>query len=137
LTGPYGRSCRTPRAAWCCKPAPVATWRRACWVAASEAGPAPLRPGPGRPRRVSILAWIGLGLVGGAVVGWLWGLRGRALLADGVVGVLGAVLGGFLASVLLGLDIAGLDVTSILVAAVGAAVLILILHALPAMDVFE
>jgi uncharacterized membrane protein YeaQ/YmgE (transglycosylase-associated protein family) len=86
---------------------------------------------------VSILAWIGLGLVGGAVVGWLWGLRGRALLADGVVGVLGAVLGGFLASVLLGLDIAGLDVTSILVAAVGAALLILILHALPAMDVFE
>lgn len=86
---------------------------------------------------MSILAWIGLGLVGGAVVGWLWGLRGRALLADGVVGVLGAVLGGFLASVLLGLDIAGLDVTSILVAAVGAALLILILHALPAMDVFE
>ena len=86
---------------------------------------------------MSILAWIGLGLVGGAVVGWLWGLRGRALLADGVVGVLGAVLGGFLASVLLGLDIAGLDVTSILVAAVGAGLLILILHALPAMDVFE
>jgi uncharacterized membrane protein YeaQ/YmgE (transglycosylase-associated protein family) len=86
---------------------------------------------------VSILAWIGLGLVGGAVVGWLWGLRGRALLADGVVGVLGAVLGGFLASVLLGLDIAGLDGTSILVAAVGAGLLILILHALPATDVFE
>ena len=86
---------------------------------------------------MSILAWIGLGLVGGAVVGWLWGLRGRALLADGVVGVLGAVLGGFLASVLLGLDIAGLDVTSILVAAVGAGLLILILHALPATDVFE
>jgi len=86
---------------------------------------------------VSILAWIGLGLVGGAVVSWLWGLRGRALLADGVVGVLGAVLGGFLASVLLGLDIAGLDGTSILVAAVGAGLLILILHALPATDVFE
>ncbi|HTD77932.1 MAG TPA: GlsB/YeaQ/YmgE family stress response membrane protein [Chloroflexota bacterium] len=86
---------------------------------------------------MSILAWIGLGLVGGAVVGWLWGLRGRALLADGVVGVLGAVLGGFLASVLLGLDIAGLDGTSILVAAVGAGLLILILHALPATDVFE
>ena len=71
------------------------------------------------------------------MVGWLWGLRGRALLADGVVGVLGAVLGGFLASVLLGLDIAGLDGTSILVAAVGAGLLILILHALPATDVFE
>jgi uncharacterized membrane protein YeaQ/YmgE (transglycosylase-associated protein family) len=86
---------------------------------------------------VSILAWIALGLLGGAFVAWLWGLRGRALLADAVVGVLGAVLGGFLASVLLGLDVAGLDVTSLLVAAVGAALLILILHALPATDVFE
>jgi len=86
---------------------------------------------------VSILAWIALGLLGGAIVAWLWGLRGRALLADAVVGVLGAVLGGFLASVLLGLDIAGLDVTSLLVAAVGAALLILILHALPPTDVFE
>lgn len=86
---------------------------------------------------MSILAWIALGLLGGAIVAWLWGLRGRALLADAVVGVLGAVLGGFLASVLLGLDIAGLDVTSLLVAAVGAALLILILHALPPTDVFE
>jgi uncharacterized membrane protein YeaQ/YmgE (transglycosylase-associated protein family) len=86
---------------------------------------------------VSILAWIALGLLGGALVGWLWGLRGRGLLGDAVVGVLGAILGGFLASVLLGLDIAGLDPTSILVAAVGAAMLILILHALPATDVFE
>ena len=92
---------------------------------------------PGGPGPVSILAWIALGLMGGAVVGWVWGLRGRGLLADAVVGVLGAVLGGFLASVLLGLDIAGLDVTSILVAAVGAVLLILILHALPATDVFE
>jgi uncharacterized membrane protein YeaQ/YmgE (transglycosylase-associated protein family) len=86
---------------------------------------------------VSILAWIGLGLLGGAIVGWLWGLRGRALAADSVVGVLGALLGGFMASVLLGLDVAGLDLTSILVAALGAALLILLLHALPATDVFE
>jgi uncharacterized membrane protein YeaQ/YmgE (transglycosylase-associated protein family) len=86
---------------------------------------------------VSVLAWIALGLLGGAAAGWLWGLRGRALLSDAVVGVLGAVLGGFMASVLLGLDIAGLDWTSILVAALGAAVLILILNALPATDVFD
>jgi uncharacterized membrane protein YeaQ/YmgE (transglycosylase-associated protein family) len=86
---------------------------------------------------VSILAWIALGLVGGAVAGWVWGLRGRALLSDVVVGVLGAVLGGFMASVLLGLDIAGLDWTSLLVAALGAVLLILILNALPPTDVFE
>ena len=86
---------------------------------------------------MSILAWIVLGLLGGAAAGWLMRVRGRALLSDAVVGVLGAVLGGFLAAALLGLDITGIDWTSVLVAAFGAALLILILHALPATDVFE
>jgi uncharacterized membrane protein YeaQ/YmgE (transglycosylase-associated protein family) len=86
---------------------------------------------------VSIIVWIALGLVGGALAGRLWGLRGRALLGHAVVGVLGAVLGGFMASVMLGLDIADIDVTSILVAAIGAAILVVILHALPPAEVFE
>ncbi len=86
---------------------------------------------------MSILAWIVLGLLGGAAAGWLMRVRGLALLSDAVVGVLGAVLGGFLAAALLGLDITGIDWTSVLVAAFGAALLILILHALPATDVFE
>jgi uncharacterized membrane protein YeaQ/YmgE (transglycosylase-associated protein family) len=86
---------------------------------------------------VSIVAWIALGLLGGAAAGWLWGLRGRALLSNAVVGMLGAVLGGFMASVTLGLDIAEIDGTSVLVAAVGAAVLILIVNALPATDVYD
>jgi uncharacterized membrane protein YeaQ/YmgE (transglycosylase-associated protein family) len=86
---------------------------------------------------VSVLAWIVLGLLGGAAAGWVMHVRGRALLSDAVVGVLGAVLGGFLASALLGLDITGVDWTSVLVAALGAALLILVLHALPPTDVFE
>jgi uncharacterized membrane protein YeaQ/YmgE (transglycosylase-associated protein family) len=86
---------------------------------------------------VSILAWIGLGLVGGALAGWLWGLRRSALLGHAVVGMLGAILGGFMASVMLGLDISGIDLTSVLVAALGAAILVAILHALPPIEVFE
>jgi uncharacterized membrane protein YeaQ/YmgE (transglycosylase-associated protein family) len=86
---------------------------------------------------VSILAWMAVGLVGGGVAGWLWGGRGRMLLGDAVVGVLGAILGGFMASVLLGLDISGIDLTSLLVAAIGAALLIVVLHALPASQLFE
>jgi uncharacterized membrane protein YeaQ/YmgE (transglycosylase-associated protein family) len=85
---------------------------------------------------VSIIAWIAVGLVGGAVAGWLWGRRGRMLLGDIVVGVLGAIVGGFMASVLLGLDVAQIDGVSTGVAALGAAMLIVILHALPADDVF-
>jgi uncharacterized membrane protein YeaQ/YmgE (transglycosylase-associated protein family) len=86
---------------------------------------------------VSILVWIALGLVGGVAAGWFLGWRGRQLLGDAVVGVLGAVIGGFLAAVLLGLDIADIDWTSVLVAAFGAALLILVLHSLPVADVFE
>ena len=80
---------------------------------------------------MSILAWIALGLIGGTVVGWLRGHRGRVLLGDSVVGVLGAMLGGFMASVTLGLDISGIDWTSVLVAGLGAALLIAILSTLP------
>jgi uncharacterized membrane protein YeaQ/YmgE (transglycosylase-associated protein family) len=86
---------------------------------------------------VSILAWIVLGLLCGAVVGWLRRRRGRLLLGDMVVGVLGAILGGFMASVTLGLDISGIDWTSNLVAAVGATLLIAILNALPAAEIYD
>ena len=86
---------------------------------------------------MSILAWFALGIVGGAVAGWASGDRGRVLLGDITVGLLGACLGGFMASVTLGLSVAELDYTSLLGAAVGGALLILILHALPATDIFN
>lgn len=86
---------------------------------------------------MSIFVWIAIGLLGGAVAGWLFGLRGRALLGDVVGGTLGAVLGGFMAAVLLGLNVADFDATSVAVAALGAALLILVLHALPPTNVFE
>jgi len=54
-----------------------------------------------------------------------------------VVGVMGALIGGFLAAVLLGLDISGVDGTTLLVASFGALALILLQRAIPATDVFE
>jgi uncharacterized membrane protein YeaQ/YmgE (transglycosylase-associated protein family) len=86
---------------------------------------------------VSILVWLAIGLVGGLVCGWLLGARGRLLLGDVAVGGLGALLGGFLAAVLLGLDVADFDLTSVLVATMGALLLSLVLHALPSVDVFN
>jgi uncharacterized membrane protein YeaQ/YmgE (transglycosylase-associated protein family) len=86
---------------------------------------------------MSILAWLLLGFAGGLLVGWLTGARGRALAAVTVVTVLGAMIGGFLASLLLGLDVAGLDLNSLVAAAVGATLLFAFLRAIPPTEVFE
>jgi uncharacterized membrane protein YeaQ/YmgE (transglycosylase-associated protein family) len=86
---------------------------------------------------MSVLVWIALGLIGGLVCGWLLRARGRSLLADVAVGLVGAILGGFAAAALLGLDVADLEPTSILVAALGAGLLIVVLHTLPTVDVFD
>jgi uncharacterized membrane protein YeaQ/YmgE (transglycosylase-associated protein family) len=88
---------------------------------------------------VSIVAWIVLGLVGGAVAELAFpsGSAQRGLVPSLVVGMLGAVIGGFLAAVLLGVDITMLDFTTLLVAGVGALSLILVVRAMPETDVFE
>jgi uncharacterized membrane protein YeaQ/YmgE (transglycosylase-associated protein family) len=86
---------------------------------------------------MSVLVWIAIGLAGGLICGWLLRARGRALLGYVAVGTIGAILGGFAASVMLGLDVADLEPTSILLAAMGAGLLILILYSLPTVDVFD
>jgi uncharacterized membrane protein YeaQ/YmgE (transglycosylase-associated protein family) len=86
---------------------------------------------------MSIFAWVVLGLLIGAIFGWLTGGRGRDLLGSSVASMLGAILGGFLASVLLGLDVAGFDVTSLAVAGLGGLALFAFERAIPAVDVYE
>jgi uncharacterized membrane protein YeaQ/YmgE (transglycosylase-associated protein family) len=69
------------------------------------------------------LAWIVLGGVAGWLAGLVMGSR-LGLIGDIVVGILGAFLGGFLAS-LLGLPgVTGFDFRTLLVAVVGAVVLL-------------
>jgi uncharacterized membrane protein YeaQ/YmgE (transglycosylase-associated protein family) len=88
---------------------------------------------------VSVVAWIVLGLAGGTLAELLAPNRSsqRGWLASLAVGVLGAVIGGFVAAVYLGVDITGLDFSTLLVAGVGALSLILLLRAMPDTDVFD
>ena len=89
---------------------------------------------------MSVIAWIILGLAAGIAARLVQPGGGQARggwLAGVVVGVLGALLGGFLAAVLLGLDVSGLDPTSLLVAGLGALSLILLVRAMPDADVFQ
>jgi uncharacterized membrane protein YeaQ/YmgE (transglycosylase-associated protein family) len=78
---------------------------------------------------VSILAWIVLGLI----AGWLAGMvmrSGYGLIGDIILGIVGALVGGFLSSALLGVDVTGFNLTSILIATVGAVIVIAIARAL-------
>ncbi len=80
---------------------------------------------------MGLLAWIVVGLIAGWLASQVMKGRGSGLVGDLVLGVVGALLGGFLASELLNIPnaVTGINVTSILVAFVGAVILIALLRA--------
>ncbi|MFZ1040855.1 MAG: GlsB/YeaQ/YmgE family stress response membrane protein [Anaerolineales bacterium] len=79
---------------------------------------------------MGILSWIVVGLI----AGWLAGLvvkgGGFGCVGDIIVGVVGGLLGGWLASSFfhMGNPISGINIESIVVAFVGAVILIIILR---------
>lgn len=78
---------------------------------------------------MGLLAWIVLGLIAGAIASFLVG-GGYGLLGTIILGIIGAVVGGFLAQQLGYGSVSGLDVTSIIIATIGAIIVILIARAL-------
>lgn len=81
---------------------------------------------------MSILAWLVVGLIAGWLAGQVMKGGGYGLVGDIVVGVVGALLGGFLAGQIFGGDyLSGINITSIVVAFLGAIVLIAVLRMLP------
>jgi uncharacterized membrane protein YeaQ/YmgE (transglycosylase-associated protein family) len=79
---------------------------------------------------MGLLAWIVVGLIAGWLASQVMRGGSYGLIGDIIVGAVGAVIGGFLAANLLNMPDAvnGINVTSILVAFVGAVILIAILR---------
>jgi uncharacterized membrane protein YeaQ/YmgE (transglycosylase-associated protein family) len=76
---------------------------------------------------MSIIGWIVLGLVAGWLAGQFMRGSGYGIIGDIVLGILGAFLGGWLTSVLLGRDMVnGFNIESLIVSVLGAVVLIAI-----------
>jgi uncharacterized membrane protein YeaQ/YmgE (transglycosylase-associated protein family) len=76
---------------------------------------------------MSIIAWIVLGLIAGWVAGMLMRGGGYGIVGDIVLGILGAIVGGWLTGLLLGRDMmTGFNIESMIVAVIGAIVLIAI-----------
>lgn len=73
------------------------------------------------------LVWIGLGLVAGILAKWI--MPGRdpgGVIITIVIGIVGALLGGFI-STQLGLgDVTGFDIRSVIIAVLGAILLLFI-----------
>ena len=79
---------------------------------------------------MSVLAWIVLGLIAGFIASKLVNRSGGNLLLDLVLGVVGAFVGGFLFTRFGAAGVTGLNIYSILVAIIGAVVVLFIYHAL-------
>jgi len=75
---------------------------------------------------MGILAWIILGLIAGAIAKAI--MPGRdpgGFIVTALIGIVGAVIGGFLGNMLFGIGgVSGVDIRSILIAIVGALLLL-------------
>ncbi len=82
---------------------------------------------------MGILAWIIVGLIAGWLTGMVMKGGGYGVVGDIVLGIVGALVGGFLASAVLGVPNAvnGINATSIIVAILGAIIVVAIVRAIP------
>ncbi len=79
---------------------------------------------------MSILAWIVLGLVAGFIGSKIVNRRGEGLLLDILLGIVGAVVGGWLAG-FFGLGpVTGFNIYSMAIAVGGAIVVLVVFHAI-------
>ncbi len=78
---------------------------------------------------MSILSWIIVGLIAGWLAGQVMRGSGYGVVGDIIIGIIGGLIGGFLASALLGVDaMSGINIVSIIVAFIGAVILVWILR---------
>jgi uncharacterized membrane protein YeaQ/YmgE (transglycosylase-associated protein family) len=79
---------------------------------------------------MSFIAWIVLGLVAGFVASKIVNKSGEGMILDIILGIVGAVLGGYLFQTFGMSGVTGVNLYSILVAVVGAVVFLVIYHAI-------
>jgi uncharacterized membrane protein YeaQ/YmgE (transglycosylase-associated protein family) len=79
---------------------------------------------------MSIIAWIVLGLIAGFIGSKIVNKSGEGVFLDIILGIVGAVVGGWLFSAFGMSRVTGLNIYSLLVAIVGAVVVLFVYHAL-------
>jgi len=79
---------------------------------------------------MSIFAWIILGLISGFIASKLVNKTGEGVILDMVLGIVGAIVGGWLFHILGMAGVTGLNIWSMLVSVLGAVVFLFVYHAL-------
>jgi uncharacterized membrane protein YeaQ/YmgE (transglycosylase-associated protein family) len=79
---------------------------------------------------MSFIAWIILGLISGFIASKLVNRTGEGVLLDIILGVVGAFVGGWLFNTFGMVGVTGVNIYSMVVAVIGAIVVLVIYHAL-------
>jgi len=77
---------------------------------------------------MSFFAWIVLGLLAGFIGSKLVNRRGEGLILDILLGIVGAIVGGWLFNTFGAAGVTGLNLYSLLVAVIGAVVVLVVYH---------
>ena len=78
---------------------------------------------------MSIIGWIILGLIAGFIASKIVNKQGSGIIVDILLGVVGAIVGGFLFTQLGAVGVTGFNLWSMIVAIIGAIVILLLYHA--------
>jgi uncharacterized membrane protein YeaQ/YmgE (transglycosylase-associated protein family) len=78
---------------------------------------------------MGILSWIILGLIAGFIASKIVNKTGSGMIMDIALGVVGAIVGGFIVSGIFGMSgVTGVNIWSIIVAVIGAVVVLWVYH---------
>jgi uncharacterized membrane protein YeaQ/YmgE (transglycosylase-associated protein family) len=79
---------------------------------------------------MSFIAWIVLGLLAGYIGSKLVNNRGEGIVLDVLLGIVGAVVGGWLFNRFGAVGVTGFNLYSLLVAVIGAVLVLVVYHAI-------
>jgi uncharacterized membrane protein YeaQ/YmgE (transglycosylase-associated protein family) len=79
---------------------------------------------------MAIIAWLILGLIAGFIASRIVNKAGKGFLADIILGIVGAIAGGFLFSFFGAGNLTGLNLYSLLVSIIGVIVVLVVYHAI-------
>jgi len=79
---------------------------------------------------MSIIGWIVLGLIAGFIASKIVNRAGEGFIMDIILGIVGAVVGGFIFEQFGAAGVTGFNLYSMIVAIIGAIILLVIYHAI-------